>query len=91
MTGTDKNGLNPARGDRPSCMPGGDYFEPKALPDALPQIMNSPQNCSYGLYGVPLSRGEAQPHEVRQHAGHEITRCLRFIPIGARPHLTACG
>lgn len=63
MTGTDKNGLNPARGDRPSCMPGGDYFEPKALPDALPQVMNSPQNCSYGLYGVPLSRGEAQPQD----------------------------
>ena len=63
MTGTDKNGLNPARGDRPSCMPGGDYFEPKALPDALPQVMNSPHNCSYGLYGVPLSRGEAQPQD----------------------------
>ena len=63
MTGTDKNGLNPARGDRPSCMPGGDYFEPKALPDALPQVMNSPQNCSYGLYVVPLSRKEAQPQD----------------------------
>ena len=41
MTGTDKSGFNPAGGDRPSYMPGGDYFEPKALSDALPQVMNT--------------------------------------------------
>ena len=63
MTGTDKCGFNPGGGDRPGCMPGGDYFEPKALPDALPQVMNSPQNCCYGLYGVPLSRKEAPPQD----------------------------
>ena len=33
-------------------MPGfGNDFETEALPDALPQGMNSPQKCNYGLYG----------------------------------------
>src|SRR6056297_407364 len=37
-------------------MPGfGNDFETEALPDALPQGMNSPQKCNYGLYGEQLS------------------------------------
>ena len=37
-------------------MPGfGNDFETEALPGALPQGMNSPQKCSYGLYAEQLS------------------------------------
>ena len=39
-----------------SYMPGfGNNFETEALPGALPQGMNSPQKCEYGLYGEQLS------------------------------------
>ncbi|MEL6752281.1 MAG: homogentisate 1,2-dioxygenase, partial [Pseudomonadota bacterium] len=44
----DQSGLN--------YMPGfGNDFETEALPGALPQGMNSPQRCAYGLYGEQLS------------------------------------
>ncbi len=37
-------------------MPGfGNDFETQALPGALPQGQNSPQNCAYGLYAEQLS------------------------------------
>ena len=37
-------------------MPGfGNDFETESLPDALPQGMNSPQKCNYGLYAEQLS------------------------------------
>ena len=37
-------------------MPGfGNDFETEALPGALPDGMNSPQRCNYGLYGEQLS------------------------------------
>lgn len=37
-------------------MPGfGNDFETEALAGALPQGMNSPQRCNYGLYGEQLS------------------------------------
>ena len=37
-------------------MPGfGNDFESEALPGALPQGQNSPQNCAYGLYAEQLS------------------------------------
>jgi hypothetical protein len=37
-------------------MPGfGNDFETEALPGALPQGMNSPQKCAFGLYGEQLS------------------------------------
>lgn len=37
-------------------MPGfGNDFETEALPNALPQGMNSPQKCEYGLYAEQLS------------------------------------
>ncbi|MEO0370657.1 MAG: homogentisate 1,2-dioxygenase [Pseudomonadota bacterium] len=43
-------------GTTPGYMPGwGNDFETEALPGALPQGMNSPQKCDYGLYGEQLS------------------------------------
>ncbi|HGG04424.1 MAG TPA: homogentisate 1,2-dioxygenase [Aliiroseovarius sp.] len=40
----------------PGYMPGfGNDFETEALPGALPQGMNSPQKCAYGLYAEQLS------------------------------------
>ncbi len=40
----------------PGYMPGwGNDFETEVLPGALPQGMNSPQKCEYGLYGEQLS------------------------------------
>ena len=43
-------------GTEPGYMPGwGNDFETEALPGALPQGMNSPQKCNYGLYGEQLS------------------------------------
>ena len=33
----------------------GNDFETEALPNALPQGMNSPQKVNYGLYGEQLS------------------------------------
>lgn len=43
-------------GTHDGYMPGfGNDFETEALPDALPQGMNSPQKCNYGLYGEQLS------------------------------------
>ncbi|WP_101065833.1 homogentisate 1,2-dioxygenase [Roseovarius salinarum] len=45
-----------ATGTHPGYMPGfGNDFETEALPGALPQGMNSPQKCNYGLYGEQLS------------------------------------
>ena len=43
-------------GPHQGYMPGfGNDFETEALADALPQGMNSPQKCNYGLYGEQLS------------------------------------
>jgi homogentisate 1,2-dioxygenase len=33
----------------------GNDFQTEALPGALPEGQNSPQKCSYGLYGEQLS------------------------------------
>ena len=58
MTDTGKSSLIQANGDTitPGYMPGfGNDFETEALPGALPQGMNSPQKCNYGLYGEQLS------------------------------------
>ena len=33
----------------------GNDFETEALPEALPQGMNSPQKCNYGLFGEQIS------------------------------------
>ncbi|MGR3503705.1 homogentisate 1,2-dioxygenase [Pseudaestuariivita sp.] len=59
----------------PGYMPGwGNDFETEALPDALPQGMNSPQKCAYGLYAEQLS-GTAFT-DVRP----ERTWCYRIRP-----------
>ena len=43
-------------GTHEGYMPGwANDFETEALPGALPQGMNSPQKCDYGLYGEQLS------------------------------------
>ncbi|AYE85385.1 hypothetical protein [Sulfitobacter sp. D7] len=59
MTGTDKSAFNPGGGDRPSYMPGGDYFEPKALSDALPQVMSTVLKVVH----TQPSRKETQPQD----------------------------
>ena len=64
-------------------MPGfGNDFETEALPDALPQGMNSPQKCNYGLYGEQLS-GTA--FTAPSHS-NERTWCYRI-----RPSVKHCG
>ncbi|MEM6635124.1 MAG: homogentisate 1,2-dioxygenase [Pseudomonadota bacterium] len=58
-------------------MPGfGNNFETEALPDALPQGMNSPQKCAYGLYAEQLS-GTAFTAPSHQN---ERTWCYRIRP-----------
>ena len=58
-------------------MPGfGNDFETEALPDALPQGMNSPQKCNYGLYGEQLS-GTAFTAPTDQN---ERSWCYRIRP-----------
>ncbi len=56
---TDPHSLTQASspvGTHEGYMPGfGNDFETEALPGALPQGMNSPQRCNYGLYGEQLS------------------------------------
>ena len=62
-------------------MPGfGNDFETEALPGALPQGMNSPQKCNYGLYGEQLS-GTAFTHERP-----ERTWCYRIRPSVKHSH-----
>ncbi len=64
-------------------MPGfGNDFETEALPNALPQGMNSPQKCNYGLYGEQLS-GTAFTAPSHQN---ERTWCYRI-----RPSVKHCG
>ncbi len=58
-------------------MPGfGNSFETEALPGALPQGMNSPQKCDYGLYAEQLS-GTAFTAPAGQN---ERTWCYRIRP-----------
>lgn len=54
----------------------GNDFETEALPNALPQGMNSPQQCAYGLYGEQLSGTSftAPSHQ------NERTWCYRIRP-----------
>ena len=56
---TSPHGLTQAPsipGPHEGYMPGwANDFETEALPGALPQGMNSPQKCNYGLYGEQLS------------------------------------
>ncbi len=64
-------------GPHQGYMPGfGNDFETEALPGALPQGMNSPQRCPYGLYGEQLS-GTAFTAPSHQN---ERTWCYRIRP-----------
>ena len=64
-------------------MPGfGNDFETEALPGALPQGMNSPQKCNYGLYGEQLS-GTAFTAPSHQN---ERTWCYRIRPSVKHSH-----
>jgi len=60
-----------------SYMPGfGNDFETEALPGALPQGMNSPQKCEYGLYAEQLS---GTPFTAPR-GQNERTWCYRIRP-----------
>ena len=64
-------------------MPGfANDYETEALPGALPQGMNSPQKCEYGLYGEQLS-GTA--FTAPNHA-NERTWCYRIRPSVKHSH-----
>ena len=66
-----------SNGITPGYMPGfGNDFETEALPGALPQGMNSPQKCEYGLYAEQLS-GTAFTAPSHQN---ERTWCYRIRP-----------
>jgi len=54
----------------------GNDFQTEALPGALPEGMNSPQKCNYGLYGEQLS-GTAFTAPGHQN---ERTWCYRIRP-----------
>ena len=70
-------------GPHEGYMPGfGNDFETEALPGALPQGMNSPQKCSYGLYGEQLS-GTAFTAPSHQN---ERTWCYRIRPSVKHTH-----
>ncbi|MBB94943.1 MAG: homogentisate 1,2-dioxygenase [Rhodobacteraceae bacterium] len=79
-TMTPPQGLRTASdnvGTTPGYMPGfGNDFETEALPGALPQGMNSPQRCAYGLYAEQLS-GTAFTAPSHQN---ERTWCYRIRP-----------
>lgn len=70
-------------GTHEGYMPGfGNDFETEALPGALPQGMNSPQKCNYGLYGEQLS-GTAFTAPAHQN---ERTWCYRIRPSVQHSH-----
>lgn len=74
-TPSNKNTL--ADNPHENYMPGfGNDFETEALPGALPQGMNSPQKCEYGLYAEQLS-GTAFTAPRGQN---ERTWCYRIRP-----------
>ena len=71
----------PWTGQHEGYMPGfGNDFETEALPGALPQGMNSPQKCNYGLYGEQLS-GTAFTADPP-----ERTWCYRIRPSVKHSH-----
>ncbi len=70
-------------GPHSGYMPGfGNDYETEALPGALPQGMNSPQKCPYGLYGEQLS-GTAFTAPSHQN---ERTWCYRIRPSVKHTH-----
>ena len=65
------------QGTHEGYMPGfGNDFETEALPGALPQGMNSPQKCEYGLYAEQLS---GTPFTAPR-GQNERTWCYRIRP-----------
>ncbi|MDT2083757.1 MAG: homogentisate 1,2-dioxygenase [Planktomarina sp.] len=60
----------------------GNDFQTEALPGALPEGQNSPQKCSYGLYGEQLS-GTAFTAPQSQN---ERTWCYRIRPSVKHTH-----
>ena len=84
-TQSDRTYIQPASttGTVPGYMPGfGNDYETEALPGALPQGMNSPQKCSYGLYAEQLS-GTAFTAPSHQN---ERTWCYRIRPSVKHTH-----
>ena len=74
---SDARAVASAKSNELEYMPGfGNDFETEALPGALPQGMNSPQKCAYGLYGEQLS-GTAFTAPSHQN---ERTWCYRIRP-----------
>lgn len=85
-------------------MPGfGNDFETETLPGALPQGMNSPQKCNYGLYAEQLSgspftapRGTNERswlYRIRPSVRHTRRFRPRNIPTGKPRRMgsnTAC-
>ena len=68
-------------GPHEGYMPGfGNDFETEVLPGAMPQGMNSPQKCNYGLYGEQLS-GTAFTADPP-----ERTWCYRIRPSVKHSH-----
>ncbi len=64
-----------SNGTTPGYMPGfGNDHETEAIPGALPQQMNSPQKCAYGLYAEQLSGTAFTAHPP------ERTWCYRIRP-----------
>jgi hypothetical protein len=71
-------------------MPGfGNDFETEALPGALPQGMNSPQKCNYGLYGEQLS-GTAFTAPSHQNERTGATASARRSSIRGRFGRSIC-
>jgi len=60
----------------------GNEFQTEALPGALPQGMNSPQKCNYGLYAEQLS-GTAFTAPAEQN---QRTWCYRIRPSVKHTH-----
>jgi homogentisate 1,2-dioxygenase len=80
-------------GTTPGYMPGfGNDFETEALPGALPQGMNSPQKCNYGLYGEQLSGTAftAPSHQNERTWCYRI-RCRSSIRIASRGSMCRIG
>ena len=84
LTEIDRMTIAPSLpGPHEGYMPGfGNDFETEALPGALPQGMNSPQKCEYGLYGEQLS-GTAF---TAPNAQNERTWCYRIRPSVKHSH-----
>ena len=86
-------------GTHEGYMPGfGNDFETEALPGALPQGMNSPQKCNYGLYGEQLSGTAFTAHPPERTWTYRIRPSVkhsaRYTPIDlpywkSAPHIPA--